>query len=142
MDLSEQFEAQEIVTVEGSSLKLSVLEPLPEKLTNALSELFGEYKPIRRAFIVNAKEQDEEETFYLIGLEITGEESTIAELFPKAAKSAFEHLEEGQSIDFCFVNKEEKGVAHFMAHHVTPFYQRKLGGFLRKGIPIVNITNE
>lgn len=138
MGVSEQFEVQEIVTTEGSSLKLSVLEPQPEKLTNALSEFFSQHKPIRRAFIVNAQEQDNEETFYLIGLEITGEEDVIAELLPQAAGSVFEHLDEGYSIDFCFVNKDEKGISHFMIHHVSPFYQRKLGGFLRKGIPIVN----
>lgn len=38
MGVSEQFETQEIVSVEGSSLKLSVLESQPEKLTTALSE--------------------------------------------------------------------------------------------------------
>lgn len=141
MDVSEQFETQEIVSVEGSSLTLSVLEPQPEKLTTALSEFFGEHKPIRRAFIVNAQEQDNEESFYLVGLEITGEEEVIAQILPQAAESAFEYLEEGQSLDFCFVNKDEKGVAHFMIHHVSPFYQRKLGGFLRKGIPIVNLDN-
>ncbi|QAV22086.1 enhanced serine sensitivity protein SseB C-terminal domain-containing protein [Proteus hauseri] len=139
MAVSEQFETQEIVAVEGSSLKLSVLDPQPEKLTNALSEFFIQHKPIRRAFIVNAQEVGDDETFYLIGLEITGEEEAIAELLPQAAESVFEHLEEGQSIDFCFVNKDEKGVSHFMIHHVSPFYQRKLGGFLRKGIPIVNL---
>ncbi|MEQ4987666.1 enhanced serine sensitivity protein SseB C-terminal domain-containing protein [Proteus vulgaris] len=141
MGVSEQFETQEIVSVEGSSLKLSVLEPQPEKLTTALSEFFGEHKPIRRAFIVNAQEQDNEEEFYLIGLEITGEEDVIAQILPQAAESAFEYLEEGQSLDFCFVNKKEKGVSHFMIHHVSPFYQRKLGGFLRKGIPIVNLDS-
>lgn len=141
MGLSEQFETQEIVSVEGSSLKLSVLEPQPEKLTTALSEFFGEHKPIRRAFIVNAQEQDDEESFYLIGLEITGEEDVIMQILPQAAESAFEYLEEGQSLDFCFVNKDEKGVSHFMIHHVSPFYQRKLGGFLRKGIPIVNLDS-
>ncbi|MEZ2793227.1 enhanced serine sensitivity protein SseB C-terminal domain-containing protein [Proteus terrae] len=141
MGVSEQFETQEIVSVEGSSLKLSVLEPQPEELTTALSEFFGEHKPIRRAFIVNAQEQDNEESFYLIGLEITGEEEAIAQILPQAAESAFEHLEEGQSLDFCFVDKDEKGVSHFMIHHVSPFYQRKLGGFLRKGIPIVNLDS-
>lgn len=141
MGVSEQFETQEIVSVEGSSLKLSVLEPQPEKLTTALSEFFGEHKPIRRAFIVNAQEQDNEESFYLIGLEITGKEEVIAQILPQAAESAFEYLEEGQSLDFCFVDKDEKGVSHFMIHHVSPFYQRKLGGFLRKGIPIVNLDS-
>ncbi|MBG3012698.1 enhanced serine sensitivity protein SseB C-terminal domain-containing protein [Proteus faecis] len=141
MGVSEQFETQEIVSVEGSSLKLSILEPQPEKLTTALSEFFGEHKPIRRAFLVNAQEEDEEESFYLIGLEITGKEDEIAQILPQAAESAFEYLEEGQSLDFCFVNKDEKGVSHFMIHHVSPFYQRKLGGFLRKGIPIVNLDS-
>lgn len=141
MGVSEQFETQEIVSIEGSSLKLSVLEPQPEKLTTALSEFFGVHKPIRRAFIVNAQEQDNEESFYLIGLEITGEEDVIAQILPQAAGSAFEYLDEGQSLDFCFVNKDEKGVSHFMIHHVSPFYQRKLGGFLRKGIPIVNLDS-
>lgn len=40
MGVSEQFETQEIVSVEGSSLKLSVLESQPEKLTTALSEFW------------------------------------------------------------------------------------------------------
>lgn len=141
MGVSEQFEVQEIVTVEGTSLKLSVIEPQPEALTQALSEFFGQHKPIRRAFIVSAQEQDDEETFYLIGLEITGEEEAIAELLPQAAESIFEHLEEGQSIDFCFVEQDKQGVSHFMTQHISPFYQRKLGGFLRKGIPIVNINS-
>lgn len=100
MDVSEQFEVQEIVAVEGSSLQLSVLEPQPEKLTQALSEFFGQHKPIRRAFIVNALEQGDDESFYLIGLEITGEENIIAQILPQAAEAAFEHLEEGQSLDF------------------------------------------
>ncbi len=121
MDVSEQFEVQEIVAVEGSSLQLSVLEPQPEKLTQALSEFLVNISLFVVHLLLMLWSKGDDESFYLIGLEITGEENIIAQILPQAAEAAFEHLEEGQSLDFCFVNKDEQGVSHFMTHHVTPF---------------------
>ena len=36
-----------------------------------------------------------------------------------------------EPIDICQVTKGEKGISHFITEHITPFYERRWGGFLR-----------
>ncbi len=123
----------------GSSFKLSAIETLPEKLTQALSEFFKQHKPVRRAFLVLAQEdKDDQSAVMLVGLEIKGELDSLDELIHQAGTLACEYLQDNESIDFCLVNEDEKGISHFITEHIQPFYQRRLGGWLRDSIPVKN----
>ena len=130
----------ELTVPEGSSLKLSVLEQEPEELTAALSEFFNQHKVVRRAFIVSVQEVEDEQfdDILMIALEFVPGAENIDEIIQEAGATACEYIDEDESIDFCVVNEDEKGLSHFITQHVAPFYQRRLGSFLRDSIPIKN----
>lgn len=130
----------ELTVPEGSSLKLSVLEQEPVALTTALSEFFKQHKVVRRAFIVSVQEGEDGhvDDILMIALEFVAGTENIDEIIQNAGATACEYIDEDESIDFCVVNEDEKGLSHFITQHVAPFYQRRLGSFLRDSIPIKN----
>ncbi|SUC36116.1 enhanced serine sensitivity protein SseB [Providencia rustigianii] len=131
----------ELTIPEGSSLKLSVLEQEPKELTAALSEFFKQHKVIRRGFIVSVQEIEKKQydDILMIALEFVSGTENIDEIIHQAGSIACEYIDDDESIDFCIVNDEETGISHFITKHVAPFYQRRLGSFLRDTIPIVNM---
>ncbi|KLN96800.1 enhanced serine sensitivity protein SseB C-terminal domain-containing protein [Moellerella wisconsensis] len=138
---NDDIQVAKITVPSGSAIKLSAVENQPPALVNTLSELFKQHKLIRRAFLVLAQEEKSEDpAVMLIGLEMTGDwdEDTLDNIIHQAGTLACEHLEDGESIDFCLVNEDEAGISHFMTQHIAPFYQRRLGGFIRDAIPIKN----
>ena len=48
-----------------------------------------------------------------------------------AGSVATDTLPGDEPIDICLVTEGEKGVSHFIMAHVTPFYERRWGSFLR-----------
>ncbi|MNR52044.1 enhanced serine sensitivity protein SseB [compost metagenome] len=44
---------------------------------------------------------------------------------------ATDTLLEDEPIDICQVVEGEKGISHFFVAHITPFYERRWGSFLR-----------
>lgn len=135
-----EVEFTELTLAKGSSLNLSVLEKEPAELTAALSEFFKQHKVVRRAFIVSALEEDEGEALsvLMIALEFTEGAEHIDDIIQAAGTLACDYIADNESIDFCLVNDQEKGVSHFITQHVQPFYQRRLGSFLRDTIPVKN----
>ncbi|WP_368877389.1 enhanced serine sensitivity protein SseB C-terminal domain-containing protein [Providencia vermicola] len=132
-------EFTELIIPEGASLKLSVLETEPEALTEALIECFKQHKVVRRAFLVSAQTDDDtDEAILMVALEFVPGTENIDEIIHQAGTLACEYLNDNESIDFCLVNEAEKGISHFITEHVQPFYQRKLGSWLRDTIPIKN----
>lgn len=133
-------EFAELTIPQGSSLKLSVIEPEPEALTQALAECFKQHKVVRRAFIVSAKEDnnDSDDAILMVAIEFVPGTENIDVIIQQAGTLACNFLEDNESIDFCLVNEAEKGISHFITEHVQPFYQRKLGSWLRDTIPIKN----
>ncbi|ELX8378332.1 enhanced serine sensitivity protein SseB C-terminal domain-containing protein [Providencia vermicola] len=132
-------EFTELIIPEGASLKLSVLETEPEALTEALIECFKQHKVVRRAFLVSAQADDDtDEAILMVALEFVPGTENIDEIIHQAGTLACEYLNDNESIDFCLVNEAEKGISHFITEHVQPFYQRKLGSWLRDTIPIKN----
>lgn len=67
MGVSEQFETQEIVSVEGSSLTLSILEPQPEKLTMALSEFLVNINLFAELLLLMLRSKIMKNRFILLG---------------------------------------------------------------------------
>lgn len=130
----------ELTVPKGSSLKLSVLEEQPQAIVDALSEFFKQHKVVRRGFMVSAVESDntEEMPILMIALEFTAGAENIDSIIHEAGTLACEFLADDESIDFCVVNENEQGVSHFITQHIQPFYQRRLGSFLRDTIPVKN----
>lgn len=135
-----EIEFTELTIPQGSSLKLSALENEPAALTEALIACFKQHKVVRRAFIVSAQEEnhDSGEAILMVALEFVPGTENIDEIIHQAGTLACDYLEDNESIDFCLVNEAEKGISHFITEHIAPFYQRKLGSWLRDTIPVKN----
>ena len=130
---------QEVMIEQGSALLLSVPENKPDAVLDALTGVFKQHKPVRRAFWVMAAEKNNtvpDEPVLLIVLELS-EEQEVDTVIRQAAEAAMEHLADGEHIDFCLLNPDENdGLTHFLTQLTQAFYQRRLGGWLRNAIPV------
>ncbi|RUT65517.1 enhanced serine sensitivity protein SseB [Morganella morganii] len=130
---------QEVMIEPGTALLLSVPENKPDAVLGALTGVFKQHKPVRRAFWVMAAEKNTtipDEPALLIVLELSEEEEADT-VIRQAAEAAMEHLTDGEHIDFCLLNPDENdGLTHFLTQHTQAFYQRRLGGWLRNAIPV------
>ncbi|WP_413482780.1 enhanced serine sensitivity protein SseB C-terminal domain-containing protein [Morganella psychrotolerans] len=135
-------EPQEVMIEQGTALLLSVPDKIPEDVLGALSGIFKQHKPVRRAFWVMAQEKDDKSgdgQVLLIALEFS-DESGIDTIISEAAQAAMAHLGDGEHIDFCLLNPDENdGLTHFLTQHTSAFYQRRLGGWLRNAIPVTEM---
>lgn len=131
--------AQEVMIEQGTALLLSVPENKPDAVLDALTGVFKQHKPVRRAFWVMAAEKNNsvpDEAALLIVLELS-EEQDADIVIRQAAEAAMDHLDDGEHIDFCLLNPDENdGLTHFLTQHIQAFYQRRLGGWLRNAIPV------
>ncbi|MBI6547487.1 enhanced serine sensitivity protein SseB C-terminal domain-containing protein [Xenorhabdus lircayensis] len=141
MSLSNGSVATEIDVPGGSQITLSLPEEQPARLIEALIDLFKQHKPIRRAFLVIAHDKNvDEKPNLLIGLEFSGEpaDNEINLFIQQAGELACKYLDEDESVDFCLLDEKERGISHYLIQHTQPFYQRKLGSWLRETIPVIN----
>ncbi|MBD2809973.1 enhanced serine sensitivity protein SseB C-terminal domain-containing protein [Xenorhabdus sp. Vera] len=141
MSLSNGLAVTEIKVPSGSRITLSQPEEQPARLIEALIDLFKQHKPIRRAFLVMAQDKNvDEKPNLLIGLEFSeataGNEINL--MIQEAGELACEYLDEDDSVDFCLLDEKERGISHYLIQHTQPFYQRKLGSWLRDTIPVIN----
>lgn len=112
----------------GQSLLLSeVVEP-PAQMIDSLTQLFSKYKQVRRAFVASIRENADEQPNLLIGIEA---ESDIEAIIQAAGSVATDTLPDDAPIDICQVVTDEPGISHFFTAHITPFYERRWGSFLR-----------
>ena len=116
------------IPAEGQTLLLSATDDAPALLTDSLKQLFSRYKPVRRAFIAWCRENAEAEGNLLIGIEASADLDDIIEA---AGHVAMDTLPDNALIDFCEIGDPSSGVSHFFTAHITPFYQRPRGSFLR-----------
>ncbi len=112
----------------GETLLLSEVAEPPAQMIDSLTTLFKTLKPVRRAFLCSIKESADEKPVLLIGIEADGD---IDDIIQAAGSVATDTLPGDEPIDICQVTKGEKGISHFITEHITPFYERRWGGFLR-----------
>ena len=112
----------------GETLLLSEVAEPPAQMIDSLTTLFKTIKPVKRAFLCSIKESADEKPVLLIGIEADGD---IDEIIQAAGSVATDTLPGDEPIDICQVKKGEKGISHFITEHITPFYERRWGGFLR-----------
>lgn len=140
--MADTLPVQEVMIEQGSALLLSVPENKPDAVLDALTGVFKQHKPVRRAFWVMAAEKNNtvpDEPVLLIVLELN-EEQEADTVIRQAAEAAMEHLADGEHIDFCLLNPDENdGLTHFLTQHTQAFYQRRLGGWLRNAIPVTEV---
>jgi hypothetical protein len=126
--------SQQTVLEGGHALLLSEVATPPAQMIDSLTQLFSKYKQVRRAFVASIRERADEQPNLLIGIEA---ESDIEAIIQAAGRVATDTLPEDAPIDICEVVADEKGISHFFTAHITPFYERRWGSFLRdfKGSP-------
>lgn len=126
----------EMVVDKETQILLGQPEEYPSVIVDALTKLFSQRKPVRRAFLalMHDKSVDEKPNL-LIGLEVEGSEEEIEILIQEAGHIASEHAPDDSPVDFCVVSEKERGVSHYLTTHTQPFYQRKWGSWLRNSIP-------
>lgn len=112
----------------GSALLLSEVTEPPAQMIDSLTTLFKSLKTVKRAFLCSIKEQADEQTNLLIGIEVEGD---IEDVIQAAGSVATDTLPGDEPIDICQVVEGEKGISHFMLAHITPFYEKRWGSFLR-----------
>ena len=112
----------------GSALLLSEVAEPPAQMVEALTTLFKTLKTVKRAFLCSIKEHADEQPNLLIGIEAEGD---IEEIIHAAGSVATDTLPGDEPIDICQVVEGEKGISHFMLAHITPFYEKRWGSFLR-----------
>lgn len=120
--------SQQEVLEGGTALLLSEVAEPPAQMVDSLTTLFKSIKTVKRAFICSIKEQADAQENLLIGIEAEGD---IEEIIHAAGSVATDTLPGDEPIDICQVAEGEKGISHFMLAHITPFYERRWGSFLR-----------
>jgi len=120
--------SQQEVIEGGTALLLSEVAEPPAQMVDSLTTLFKSIKTVKRAFICSIKEQADAQANLLIGIEAEGD---IEEIIHAAGSVATDTLPGDEPIDICQVAEGEKGISHFMLAHITPFYERRWGSFLR-----------
>ena len=126
----------ELVLDAESQLLIGQPEEYPSAMVDALTTLFSQKKPVRRAFLalIHDKNVDPEPNL-LVGIEADGSESEVDALIREAGNVASETSPDDKPVDFCVVNEKERGLSHYLVSHTQPFYQRKWGSWLRNIIP-------
>ncbi|RYM62424.1 endopeptidase IV [Serratia liquefaciens] len=116
-------------------------EEYPSAMVDALTTLFSQRKPVRRAFLALMHDQAvDEKPNLLVGLEVDGEPAEIEALINEAGSVASETAPNDEPVDFCLVSEKERGVSHYLITHTQPFYQRRWGSWLRNIIPSTDKT--
>jgi hypothetical protein len=119
-----------------SQILLGQPEEYPAALVDALTTLFSQRKPVRRAFLALMHDQAvDEQPNLLIGLEVEGDQAEIETLINEAGSVASATAPNDDPVDFCLVSEQERGVSHYLITHTQPFYQRRWGSWLRNIIP-------
>ena len=127
--------SQQTVLEGGSALLLSEIAEPPAQVIDSLTQLFAKYKQVRRAFVAHIRESADQPANLLIGIEA---ESDIEAIIQAAGSVATDTLLEDEPVDICQVVDGEKGISHFFTAHITPFYERRWGSFLRD-FKVVNL---
>ncbi|TQI81734.1 type III secretion system (T3SS) SseB-like protein [Serratia fonticola] len=116
-------------------------EEYPSAMVDALTTLFSQRKPVRRAFLALMHDRAvDEKPNLLIGLEVDGDRAEIENLINEAGSVASETAPNDEPVDFCLVSEKEQGVSHYLITHTQPFYQRRWGSWLRNIIPSTDKT--
>ncbi|EOX6951340.1 MAG: enhanced serine sensitivity protein SseB [Klebsiella michiganensis] len=112
----------------GESLLLSEVAEPPAQMVDSLTALFKTLKTVKRAFLCSIKDSADAPANLLIGIEAEGD---IEEVIQATGSVATDTLPGDEPIDICQVVEGEKGISHFMIAHITPFYEKRWGSFLR-----------
>ncbi|WP_413732166.1 enhanced serine sensitivity protein SseB [Sodalis sp. RH20] len=111
-------------------MRITLSDPAekPAQMIDSLTRLFADIKQVRRAFVVQVQDSPQEKPHWLIGLECEGDEEATIQAVGRVATDT---APDEEPVDICLVGQEEPGISHYFIHHITPFYERKWGSWLR-----------
>ncbi|NAT76545.1 enhanced serine sensitivity protein SseB [Dickeya dadantii] len=114
----------------GTELKIGIPAEMPAQMIDSLTQLFSKHRNVKRAFLAQIQEPDEDQPHLLIGLDADGDD--LDALIQAAGSVATDTQPDDRPIDLCLVSNDQPGISHFLIRHTTPFYERKWGSFLRE----------
>ncbi|MBV4411738.1 enhanced serine sensitivity protein SseB [Enterobacteriaceae bacterium YMB-R22] len=120
--------SQQTVLEGGEALLLSEVAEPPAQMVASLTTLFKSQNTVKRAFLCSLKEKAQEQPVLLLGIEASGDVEAIIQA---AGSVAMDTLPGDEPLDICRIAEGETGISHFMLAHLTPFYERRWGSFLR-----------
>lgn len=120
--------SQHIVMEGEETLLLSEVTNPPAQMISSLTALFASVNTVKRAWICSFKERADDKPGWLIGIEAVGD---VESIIHAAGGVATDTLPGEEPIDICLISNNEPGISHFMTTHLTPFYERRWGSFLR-----------
>ncbi|CAJ0995873.1 enhanced serine sensitivity protein SseB [Sodalis praecaptivus] len=111
-------------------MRMTLSEPaeMPQQMVASLTALFAQYKQVRRAYLLQVRDDAEQEPHWLIGLEC---DSAAEEAIQATGQVATDTAPDEQPVDIGLVEEGEAGISHYFIHHLTPFYERRWGSWLR-----------
>ncbi|WP_410014003.1 enhanced serine sensitivity protein SseB [Sodalis sp. C49] len=111
-------------------MRITLSDPAekPAQMIDSLTRLFADIKQVRRAFVVQVQDSPQEKPHWLIGLECEGDEEATIQAVGRVATDT---APDEEPVDICLVGQDEPGISHYFIHHITPFYERKWGSWLR-----------
>ena len=109
---------------------LSDPEEKPAQMIASLNQLLADYKQVRRAFMVQIRDEPQDPPHWLIGLECDGN-AGAEDIIEAVGQVATDTAPDEQPVDLCLVGQDEPGISHYFIHHIAPFYERKWGSWLR-----------
>ncbi len=119
----------ERVILEGDSrITLTDSADKPAQMVDSLTQLFAQYRQVRRAFMVLIREDGDAAPHWLIGLDCDGDEDAAIQA---AGRVATDTAPDDQPVDLCLVSQDEPGISHYFDKHINPFYERRWGSWLR-----------
>lgn len=120
--------SQQTVMEGQSQLVLSEVTEPPAALVDSLTILFSTLRAVKRAWLSTVKAPEDEAPNLLIGLEISADAESVIQATGSVATDI---LPGDEPVDICVITEGEPGISHFMLAHLTPFYERRWGSFLR-----------
>lgn len=120
--------SQQTVLEGDTTLLLSEIAEPPAQMIDSLTQLFSKHKQVRRAYIAHIKEAADQPANLLIGIEA---DTDLENIIQAAGSVATDTLLDDEPIDICEIVEGDRGISHFFTAHITPFYERRWGSFLR-----------
>lgn len=109
-------------------ITLSDTAEKPAQMVNSLTQLFAQYKQVRRAFMVQIRDEPDAPMHWLIGLECDRDEDAAIQAVGRVATDT---APDDLPVDLCLVGEDEPGISHYFIRHIAPFYERRWGSWLR-----------
>ncbi|CAK9885632.1 MAG: hypothetical protein XXXJIFNMEKO3_02038 [Candidatus Erwinia impunctatus] len=113
----------------NSAIRISAHSAPPEAMIAELCQCFRLHHTVRAAYLAWVREIAEETPTLLIAI---ASEACDQRLIQQVGELAVSFMPDDEAVDVYLMGDESTGIDHLIMTHLTPFYQRRWGSFLRE----------